>query len=314
MRRKLFLVSLVLVFAFTMAIPLQAMAGTCNSKLNYGDVNYKVYFKVIKYDGYKYSKDNNSKYNNSCGKKPSTDVVAKYKDYSSKVYQIEKMLSKLGYKVGVVSKFFDYNTFKAVKQFQKDNNLPVTGVVDQATYQKIKDLYSKLGTNDDGNKPIPNPDPKPNEPTVPGDTDPGNGSDPGNTSDNINGLTADEQKMINLVNQERTSRGLPALKVDMTLVKTARMKSSDMIKNGYFAHQSPTYGSPFDLMKSQGVTYRYAGENLAGASSVERAHTNLMNSPGHRANILNPNFTHIGIGIIDGGPYGKMFTQHFIGK
>jgi len=92
------------------------------------------------------------------------------------------------------------------------------------------------------------------------------------------------------------------------------MKSQDMVDKNYFAHQSPTYGSPFELMRSQGISYRTAGENLAGAPSVETAHRNLMNSPGHRANILNPNFTHVGVGIVNGGPYGKMFTQHFIGK
>ena len=92
------------------------------------------------------------------------------------------------------------------------------------------------------------------------------------------------------------------------------MKSKDMIEKGYFAHQSPTYGSPFEMMQKAGITFGYAGENLAGAPVVSRAHTSLMNSPGHRANILSSNFTHLGIGIIDGGPYGKMFTQLFIGK
>jgi uncharacterized protein YkwD len=66
-------------------------------------------------------------------------------------------------------------------------------------------------------------------------------------------------------------------------------------------------------MKAQGITYRYAGENLAGADTVERAHTNLMNSAGHRANILNPNFTKIGVGVVHGGPYGLMISQEFNG-
>ena len=126
-------------------------------------------------------------------------------------------------------------------------------------------------------------------------------------------ITAQEQQMVSLVNQERTSRGLQPLAVDMRLVKVARMKSMDMIKNNYFGHQSPVYGSPFDLLKSQGITYRTAGENLAGNSSVTNAHTGLMNSSGHRANILNANFTKIGIGIVKGGPYGLMISQEFIG-
>jgi uncharacterized YkwD family protein len=126
-------------------------------------------------------------------------------------------------------------------------------------------------------------------------------------------ITAQEQQMVNLVNQERTKLGLTALTVDMRLVKVARMKSMDMIKNNYFGHQSPVYGSPYDLLKSQGITYSAAGENLAGNSSVTSAHTGLMNSPGHRANILNTKYKKIGIGIIKGGPYGLMISQEFIG-
>lgn len=127
-------------------------------------------------------------------------------------------------------------------------------------------------------------------------------------------LAADEQLMVNLVNAERKKAGLPELKADMTLVRLARRKSRDMIDNGYFSHYSPTFGSPFDMMREAGISYRYAGENIAGAPMVETAHSSLMNSPGHRANILNPNFTYIGIGVADGGPYGKMFTQMFVGR
>jgi len=128
------------------------------------------------------------------------------------------------------------------------------------------------------------------------------------------GLSADEQKMINLINEERTSRGLQPLKIDTQLVKLARMKSQDMIDNNYFSHTSPTYGSPFEMMQDYGVSYKSAGENIAGSPDVARAHNNLMNSDGHRKNILNSGYTHIGVGIINGGPYGKMYTQLFIGK
>ncbi len=127
-------------------------------------------------------------------------------------------------------------------------------------------------------------------------------------------MTAEEQQMLNLINQERAAAGLKPLAMDQSLVKMARLKSQDMIDKNYFSHTSPTYGSPFDMMKTYGVTYRYAGENLAGNQTVDRAHTALMNSEGHRANILKAEFTHVGIGIVDGGPYGKMFTQMFIGK
>ncbi|WP_027417141.1 CAP domain-containing protein [Aneurinibacillus terranovensis] len=126
-------------------------------------------------------------------------------------------------------------------------------------------------------------------------------------------LTQDEQQMLNLVNQERQKQGLAPLKINMQLEKMARVKAKDMIDNNYFSHQSPTYGSPFDMMKRFGVSYRTAGENIAGNSSVQAAHQALMNSAGHRANILNGSFTQVGIGIVNGGPYGKMFVQDFVG-
>lgn len=152
--------------------------------------------------------------------------------------------------------------------------------------------------------PAPNPvDPKPAPAPTPTPTPT---PSPGQA-----GLTADEQEMLDLVNQERTSRGLAALVADPDLVRVARLKAQDMIDNGYFSHTSPTYGSPFDMMKAEGIKYGYAGENLAGASSVESAHQNLMNSSGHRANILNTNFKKVGIGVVNGGPYGKMFVQEF---
>ncbi len=128
------------------------------------------------------------------------------------------------------------------------------------------------------------------------------------------GLSADETKMVNLVNQERTKQGVRPLGVNMTLVSLARQKSQDMIAKNYFSHTSPTYGSPFDMMRNAGVTYKTAGENLAGAATTESAHQNLMNSSGHRANILNAAYNQVGIGIVSGGAYGKMFTQMFIGN
>lgn len=129
-----------------------------------------------------------------------------------------------------------------------------------------------------------------------------------------NGLTAAEQQMLDLVNRERANAGLSPLKADLELTKVARLKSQDMVNRGYFSHQSPTYGSPFEMMSTYGIEYRTAGENIAGNSSVERAHNALMNSPGHRANILNSKYTHVGIGVVKGGQYGMMFTQMFVGR
>lgn len=137
---------------------------------------------------------------------------------------------------------------------------------------------------------------------------------PENSLTAVPGLTAAEQQMLNLVNRERAKAGIPALKVDMQLTNLARLKSQDMISKRYFSHQSPTYGSPFQMMKRFGIRYRTAGENIAGNPTVQGAHAALMRSPGHRANILNRRFTHIGIGIKKGGPFGMMFTQMFIGR
>lgn len=126
-------------------------------------------------------------------------------------------------------------------------------------------------------------------------------------------LRADEQRMVQLVNQARKEAGLQPLEVDMNLVKVARIKAQDMVANGYFSHTSPTYGSPFDMMRAFGITnWRAAAENIAQNPTVEGAHNSFMNSPGHRSNILNPSFNKVGIGIVDGGPYGKTFVQLFI--
>ena len=120
-----------------------------------------------------------------------------------------------------------------------------------------------------------------------------------------------EAQMLILVNRERKKAGLKPLQHDPELVPVARAHSKDMFTRGYFAHNTPEGRDPFDRMKAAGISFMAAGENLALAQTVEIAHTNLMNSPGHRANILNPAFGRIGIGILDGGFYGLMVSQEF---
>jgi len=120
-----------------------------------------------------------------------------------------------------------------------------------------------------------------------------------------------EQEMLQLVNGERTSRGLQALELDPRLVPIARQHSEEMFRLKYFGHQSPVTGSPFDRLAAAKITYTRAGENLAYAQSVAVAHRGLMDSEGHRENILRPEFTRIGIGVISAGSYGRMFTQLF---
>ncbi len=127
-------------------------------------------------------------------------------------------------------------------------------------------------------------------------------------------LSADEQEVFNLINQQRTNNGLTALKVDSEVQRVAKIKAQDMVTNNYFSHNSPTYGSPFDMLKSFKVSYKTAAENIAGNSSNSSAVTAWMNSAGHKANILNNIYTHTGIGIVSSPTYGKMYVQMFIGK
>ena len=121
-----------------------------------------------------------------------------------------------------------------------------------------------------------------------------------------------EQEVIKLINVERANAGLPALKNDWELARVAESKSQDMHDKQYFDHTSPTYGSPFDMMKTYGITYKSAGENIAqGQKSAAEVVKAWMNSEGHRANILSKNFTHIGVGYVKDGNY---WTQMFIQK
>ena len=121
-----------------------------------------------------------------------------------------------------------------------------------------------------------------------------------------------EAEVVRLVNIEREKNGLPHLKKDWELSRVARYKSQDMKDKNYFSHTSPTYGSPFQMMKSFGISYRTAGENIArGYKTPESVVNGWMNSSGHRANILNSSFTRIGVGYVKDGHY---WTQMFISK
>ena len=119
-----------------------------------------------------------------------------------------------------------------------------------------------------------------------------------------------EAEVVRLVNIERKKAGLSELKHNWELSRVARYKSEDMRDKGYFSHTSPTYGSPFQMMKSFGISYRTAGENIAkGQTTPAAVVKGWMNSPGHRANILNSSFTEIGVGYAS----GNYWTQMFIG-
>lgn len=120
-----------------------------------------------------------------------------------------------------------------------------------------------------------------------------------------------ETQVVRLVNQIRQENGLQQLTANWELSRVARYKSQDMKDNRYFSHTSPTYGSPFQMIKAFGLSYRTAGENIAKGYATPQAVVNgWMNSSGHRANILNPAYKQIGVGYVAGGNY---WTQMFIG-
>ncbi|WP_241426657.1 SafA/ExsA family spore coat assembly protein [Dysosmobacter acutus] len=125
------------------------------------------------------------------------------------------------------------------------------------------------------------------------------------------GVSAFESEVMRLVNEARAKNGLKPLSANWELSRVARYKSQDMVDRRYFSHTSPTYGTPFQMIKSFGLTYRTAGENIAYGQSTPQAVVNAwMNSSGHRANILNPSYTQIGVGYVANGHY---WTQLFIG-
>lgn len=128
------------------------------------------------------------------------------------------------------------------------------------------------------------------------------------------GLTNDEKETFNLINEQRVAAGLPDLVIDDEVQNVARIKAQDMVNNGYFSHTSPTYGSPFDMLKNFKVSYRTAGENIAGNSTNSGAVNAWMNSEGHKANILNNSYNYTGIAVVSSPKYGKIYVQMFIGR
>lgn len=120
-----------------------------------------------------------------------------------------------------------------------------------------------------------------------------------------------EAQMLELINDERTRRGLTPLQADPELTAVARDHCRDMLARGYFSHLTPQHQDPFDRMRRAHVRFLAAGENIAMARTVPLAQQGLMNSPGHRANLLRPQFGRAGIGVLDAGVHGLMITQDF---
>ena len=133
------------------------------------------------------------------------------------------------------------------------------------------------------------------------------------TIPSIDNITKFEEEVVRLVNAERAKVGQPALTQDANLTAIARLKSQDFIDKNYFAHQSPTYGSPFDMMKKYGVKFTAAGENIAKYQRTPAEVMNAwMNSAGHKANILSSSFNKIGVGVAKDSKGNLYWTQLFI--
>ena len=146
------------------------------------------------------------------------------------------------------------------------------------------------------------------------DKDDNNQNDDNNSS-NINGFSKEQVEVLNLVNKERKANGLKPLTLNKELSNVANIKSRDMIEKGYFDHTSPTYGSPFDMMKKFNISYNTAGENIAmGQKTPSEVMNSWMNSSGHRANILNSTYTELGVGIQKDSNGTIYWTQMFIGR
>jgi uncharacterized YkwD family protein/spore coat assembly protein SafA len=133
------------------------------------------------------------------------------------------------------------------------------------------------------------------------------------TVPNIDEIKALENEVIRLVNSERAKKGLPALKANWQVSRVARYKSQDMIDRNYFSHTSPTYGSPFRMLESFGISFSAAGENIAmGLRTPSEVMRAWMESPGHWANILNPSYNEIGVGLAKSSRGVCYWTQMFI--
>lgn len=126
------------------------------------------------------------------------------------------------------------------------------------------------------------------------------------------GLTREESQLLDLINQERSQKGLPSLTSDSTLVRLARQKSQDMVDNNYFGHESPTYGKVGDMLKAAGVKYRLAAENIGQGGNVATVHGMMMDSGPHRAAVLNGKYSQVGVGVVRTRSGGVMVTEIFV--
>ena len=126
-------------------------------------------------------------------------------------------------------------------------------------------------------------------------------------------LSKEEKETLNAINEYRRENGLSDLKAISKLQDVAKIKAEDIVENEYFSHNSENLGTPFEMLKDNGVRYKVAGENLAGSTTPEKAVNAWIDSPSHRDNILDEDYEYTGIYVIDSPVYGKIFVQIFLG-
>ncbi|HBG7814833.1 sporulation protein [Clostridioides difficile] len=177
---------------------------------------------------------------------------------------------------------------------------------------KPEDNNNSDSTNKpDNNKPESNKPEDNNNNNSDSTNKPDDNNNSGSTSESF---SAYQKEVVDLVNIERAKAGLNPLTLDSSISNVATKKSQDMIDNNYFSHNSPTYGSPFDMLKKFGISYKTAGENIAMGQKTPKEVVNAwMNSEGHRKNIMNPNFSKIGVGVAQKSGGSIYWTQIFVG-
>ena len=127
-------------------------------------------------------------------------------------------------------------------------------------------------------------------------------------------LSSDEQDLLNLINDERKKNNLNEFKIDEELQNVAKLKAEDLVKNNYFSHNSPTYGSPYEMLKEYNISYKTGSENIAGNKDINSAFESFMNSETHKNNILSHEYHYTGIAVVDSIAYGKIIVEFFIGR
>lgn len=127
-------------------------------------------------------------------------------------------------------------------------------------------------------------------------------------------LTSDETELLSIINSERQKNNLPNLEIDEELQNVAKLKATDIAQNNYFSHISPTYGTPFEMLKSHNISYKTASENIAGNSSIKSAFDAWISSDSHKENILSNDYNYTGIAVVDSIAYGKIIVELFVGK